>query len=94
MPVYDFMCPNCGYEEYDVINQKESRVCSKCKKIMVRLFPVNVHTKIGTSVDSEDPGVVTMRKNEQLKRRESGYSHESDSLRDKIQKQIRKKQAK
>jgi formylmethanofuran dehydrogenase subunit A len=51
-----------------------------CGGIMHRMI-AGAHTKIGMSMDAKDPGKVTMDKNEALKKRESGYSHEERNLR-------------
>ncbi|MFA5723968.1 MAG: zinc ribbon domain-containing protein [Candidatus Pacearchaeota archaeon] len=92
MPLFDFKCPECDFEELDITNPELSRLCVKCGTTMNRLFPTRIHSKIGTSVDSKDPGQVTREKNNQLKRREDGYSHETSSLRDKIERQLKEKQ--
>jgi predicted nucleic acid-binding Zn ribbon protein len=92
MPIFDFKCPECDFEELDIPNQEASRICFKCGAIMGRLFPTRIHTKMGTSVDSKDSGAVTREKNEQLKKREDGYGHETGALRDKIEKQVKERQ--
>jgi hypothetical protein len=51
---------------------------------MLQKFPGTLHTKIGASLDSTDPGKVTRQKNEALKKKWSGYKHEEQNLRNKI----------
>jgi hypothetical protein len=54
-------------------------------------LPPLVHSKIGISVDGKDRGKVVKEKNEQLKRREAGYSHETKALKRDIEKRTQEK---
>lgn len=95
MPVFDYKCDNCKNEERDVyinnVNDFSSILCKKCGKEMRKLFPKNVHAKIGVEFDSRDRGKVIKEKNEMLKKKHAGYSYEQKSLREKIQGSITEK---
>lgn len=48
MPVYDYMCEKCGYEEYDFIEKVETdevHVCPECNTVMIRATNCN-HFKL------------------------------------------------
>ena len=95
MPLYNYTCEHCGHAETDIlcsVAKSAMRACSKCGNAMTRVFPRVIHTKIGVSVDGKDPGKKIQGKNDQLKRRESGYSHEEKNLREKIAKRVEEKE--
>jgi putative FmdB family regulatory protein len=40
VPLYDYDCPNCGYEELDFVCHVDDKVlCDKCGRKMNRRFP-------------------------------------------------------
>jgi hypothetical protein len=88
MPLYDLKCDSCGLlvEDYYVSNLEKMIKCKQCGEIMRQLFPMSVHTKIGSVIDSKNVGKRIREKNEKLKKRESGYAHEEQNLRKKITK--------
>lgn len=92
MPCYDFKCSECGHIEKDVLASSETttQLCPKCSATMLRMLPNSTHTKVGASIDGKDPGRVTQEKNDQLKKKHSGYSHEQQSAREKITKHAQK----
>ncbi len=94
MPLYDYVCKNCRYETSHNIKAVDRNTiisCSKCGEPLKRLFPTKTHTKIGSSVDSIDSGKVTKEKNEQLKRKWSGYKNEEQNLRSELTDMANKK---
>jgi len=90
MPCYDFACENCDLVKEDVIVKdiKEKVLCSECDKPMKKLFPISVHTKVGNALDGADIGRKVREKNEKLKKREAGYSHDDKNLRRDITKRL------
>ena len=91
MPIFDFICPDCGIVLDNYYVRKSIPKCKKCGKIMCQKFPMSVHTKIGSVVDSTDVGKRIKEKNTRLKKRESGYAHEEQNLRKKMNKMVEDK---
>lgn len=56
MPIYDYECPNCGYQELSVMVDKENNIvtCRKCKHKMNKLFPTNIGLQFKGSGWSKD----------------------------------------
>lgn len=88
MPLFRFRC-ECKHEGVEFLNSvndiKEVK-CSECGRVMERCVSHSIHTKVGSSIDSKDSGNVTKQKNTHLKRMWAGYSHEAQSLKEKISK--------
>jgi hypothetical protein len=103
MPLFDYKCPICGAIKKDVFIDRTYMkqgvpdikvMCEdSCGTVMQRMVSL-VHTKVGTSVDSRDPGKVTREKNEKLKKRESGYKHEERNLREDIKRKTQERLSK
>ena len=93
MPLFDFKCDGCGrvFENQYVVRSDRTIDCDKCGVPTKRLFPMSVHTKIGSVIDSKSPGKRVKEKNEKLKKRESGYSHEQKSMRKDIERKVAEK---
>lgn len=94
MPLYTYTCPHCGHVDDNVVvsvsKRDEKRLCKQCEKEMERNFPLSAHTVVEGSVDSKDVGAVIKQKNEALKAREAGYSHESKNVRRDIESKTQK----
>jgi len=97
MPCYDFKCKACNTTITDIYVSSQqvsgglNIACPKCNTLMERLFPTNVHAKIGMSMDGADVGKVIQEKNEKLKKKWEGYSYEEQNLRKNIAEQTRKR---
>jgi hypothetical protein len=91
MPIFDFVCPDCDIALKNYCVRKTLPKCSRCGKYMCKAFPLSVHTKIGSVVDSKDVGKRIKEKNDRLKKRESGYAHEEQNLRKKMNKMVEEK---
>ena len=94
MPSYDYECKNCGHETSHNVKSSDRDVkipCSECSAPLNRLFPIRIHTKIGSSIDSIDSGKVTKEKNDKLKKKWSGYKGEEQNLRSQITDMANKK---
>ena len=94
MPIFDYKCQKCGAKQRDVfvrsVRESEHLVCRICEGPLTKMIS-HVHVRVGNSVDSQNPGKVIQEKNEQLKRRESGYHHEERHLREDVERRVREK---
>lgn len=89
MPLYDYKCAKCDNIEVDFFVKRSSDPgpdCVHCGEPMKRLAASTIHTKIGASVDSKDVGKRIKQKNEQLKKKWSGYQRDDQNLRREITK--------
>ena len=94
MPVYNYRCISCPVVLKNYFKKRfddPGPNCPQCLTPMEQLAPSSIHTKIGSSIDSRDVGKRVKQKNEQLKKKWSGYERDEQNLRKEITKRTEEK---
>jgi predicted nucleic acid-binding Zn ribbon protein len=92
MPTYTYDCNTCNESSKHFVSHKDVQLnCATCGDVMVRNFPLGVHTVVGSQLDSKDVGKVIQQKNDILKKKWSGYKREEQSIREKMAKLVNDK---
>lgn len=92
MAVYNFICTNKECTEYEIkyshvqFSKADVKTCSQCGDTLTRVFPTSVNVKSSIEINNQPVGKVIEEKNTKLKNMWGAYSHEQQSLKDKIHK--------
>lgn len=74
MPLYDFVCPECGYSEVDILTSAESlRLCSFCGTPMGRSFPLPARHMLTKGRSAESQQTFMQKQTEILTKRSNDY---------------------